>query len=232
MAIAPWLNVNPSDFVKAAEAGAHLGIQSAGIQERAEAARDRAQSALSAAASRAQAAQQIAHARMSEAAALAEANRKLREWETQQHIAMQQAQLERATEQGQSRLDQGLMRIGLEKAQREADLAKQGNLQDYRKGMMDIAQKRLDLESDKSKQSADAKAAGTVRIPLTTDKYALNPGYITLPANDPRAVAYFQGNTNVPPSLMTPSGAGAVGAGGSPGQNKVLRFNPETGDLE
>lgn len=120
MAIAPWLNINPSDFVQAAERGAALGLQRAGLRSRQEIAEANLASRAAIASAQLASREDALASRMGEMARQAEENRKLREWEMEQRAQLAREAEAGKTERGEGVLELGQQRLGL--AQQLQDL--------------------------------------------------------------------------------------------------------------
>lgn len=88
MYVPPWLNVQPSDFVGAAQGGAKIGAQLAATGTEANIARQRIASSDAQNSARISAENNLAQARLAQAAQEAEAARALREWEHAQSFQL------------------------------------------------------------------------------------------------------------------------------------------------
>lgn len=125
--IPPWISVQPTDFLNAAQAGARQGAQLADTRTQAGIARDRLASSERENAMRIAAEQASVAARLSAAQRQAEAENALRQWETNQRIQMGQGELDLKREGQQQdydlelgKIDLGKERIGAMDRQRES----------------------------------------------------------------------------------------------------------------
>jgi len=103
--VPPWLNVQPSDFVQAAQAGARIGTQLSEIATGAQSRREALRSSERENAARIAAQQSMAAAHAAETARQNEAARRLREFEERNRIQLAQRALESQNERAAQALD-------------------------------------------------------------------------------------------------------------------------------
>lgn len=139
--VPPWLDIKPADFTQAAEAGARIGTQLSSIATDAAVARERIAASAAENASRVAAGAGEANARLAQAAQEADAQRKLREWENQQRIQMEQQTLSSQEDRAKAELGQ--------------KTAYEGGMLNLRSAANDIAQQRADIAAGKSSQGGD-----------------------------------------------------------------------------
>jgi hypothetical protein len=139
--VPPWLDIKPSDFTQAAEAGAKIGTQLSNIATDAAVARERIAASAAENASRVAAGVSEAIARLAQQSKENEAERSLREWENQQRIQMQQQTLSSEEDRAKATLGQRT--------------AYEGGMLNLRSAANDIAQQRADITAGKGGPSQD-----------------------------------------------------------------------------
>lgn len=135
--IAPWINVSPGDFLKAAQSGANIGQQIAEMATRAAIQREQIAASERENALRVSAQQSSSSASRAQAAREAEASRALREWELAQRLQMEQGRFGLQEDLLGQRQELAMQRLGLDQDRLDFDKLREMNDQEK------IAQDRL-----------------------------------------------------------------------------------------
>lgn len=193
--VPPWLNVEPAQFVQAAQAGARIGAELAGQATERGIASDRNATALQEAQMREntamsgqQAEAALAQARMEQAAKQNQAEQILRQWEVQQQIKRQQDTIDAENQRAANAL---------------AERTNYGNsMLDIRREANRIAQEKADTSAAKpSPQDFVTQSEHTPGV-AAHDEYTINePG--KPPGSNLNPLNWFRANKGVPPISTT-----------------------------
>jgi hypothetical protein len=168
--VPPWLNVQPSDFVQAAQGGARIGAELAGQGTEANIAAAKnatslqeAQMRENTAMSGQQADAALAQARLEQAAKQQQAEQVLRQWEIQQQIKHQQDALAAENQRAANAL---------------SERQQYGNsMLDIRRAANDIAQQRVDAMAAKPAPTDFQTVTETTKGTSPYEQYTINePG--------------------------------------------------------
>jgi len=142
--IPPWLNVSPSDFLRAMQSGAESGLRVAALRQQGQLETNRLNQIAA-----------EAEARREEAASSRAAALDFQRWEQEQRIRQQAAALAQQAQSQAASLDQRRMEMLL---RNRFEMAKAKTAEDREQGQLELGRDRLEAQKEHWKATEDAQS--------------------------------------------------------------------------